>query len=198
MADKALSDSQALVEKHGDFLYRFALMRVRNPDAAEDLVQETFLAALQGTYRDTGETAERRWMIGIMKHKIVDYYRRTAREAIQPHEPAAGHAADEGFLADGHWKADPAALQAWPERPDGLIERRQFWDALAGCMERLPPKAAQVFTLRELDELDTEKICELLRLTPTNFSVILHRARRQLRDCLSIRFFGQQQEGMKS
>ena len=198
MADKALSDSQALVENHGDFLYRFALLRVRNPDTAEDLVQETFLAALQGTYRDTGETAERRWMIGIMKHKIVDYYRRTAREAIQPPEQAAGHAAEEGFLADGHWKAVPAALQAWPERPDGLIERRQFWDALAGCMERLPPKAAQVFTLRELDELDTEKICELLRLTPTNFSVILHRARRQLRDCLSIRFFGQQQEGMKS
>ena len=198
MADKALSDSQALVENHGDFLYRFALLRVRNPDTAEDLVQETFLAALQGTYRDTGETAERRWMIGIMKHKIVDYYRRTAREAIQPPEPAARHAAEEGFLADGHWKAVPAALQAWPERPDGLIERRQFWDALAGCMERLPPKAAQVFTLRELDELETEKICELLRLTPTNFSVILHRARRQLRDCLSIRFFGQQQEGMKS
>ena len=59
MADKALSDSQALVENHGDFLYRFALLRVRNPDTAEDLVQETFLAALQGTYRDTGETAER-------------------------------------------------------------------------------------------------------------------------------------------
>jgi RNA polymerase sigma-70 factor (ECF subfamily) len=198
MTDKTLSDSQALVDEHGDFLYRFALLRVRDTHVAEDLVQETFLAAIQGTYRDSGETAERRWMIGIMKHKIVDYYRRTAKEPIQPPEEAADHAAEEGFLADGHWKADPAALLAWPERPDGLIERRQFWVALAGCMKRLPPKAAQVFTLRELDELDTEKICELLRLTPTNFSVILHRARKQLRDCLSVRYFGQQQEGVKS
>ena len=198
MADKTLSDSQALVDQHGDFLYRFALLRVRDTHVAEDLVQETFLAALQGTYRDSGETAERRWMIGIMKHKIVDHFRRKAREPIQPLEQPDGHAVEEGFSADGHWKADPAALQAWPELPDGLIERRQFWDALAVCMERLPPRAAQVFTLRELDELDTEKICDLLRLTPTNFSVILHRARKQLRDCLSSCYFGQQQEKVKS
>ena len=198
MADKSLSDSQTLIEAHGDFLYRFAMARVRNADAAEDLVQETFLAALQGTYRDSGETAERRWMIGIMKHKIIDYYRRTAKEPIQPADNADSQGAEDDFSADGHWIAGPAALHAWPERPDGLIERRQFWDALAGCMARLSPKAAQVFTLRELDELETDKICELLRLTPTNFSVILHRARKQLRDCLSNRYFGQEQESVQS
>lgn len=198
MTDRPLTDSHSLIEHHGDFLYRFALVRVRNQDAAEDLVQETFLAALQGTYRESGQSAERRWMIGIMKHKIVDYFRRIAKEPLQQADPTDGPNANEAFLDGGHWNPDAAALHQWPEQPDGLIDRRQFWDALAGCMERLPPRAAQVFTMRELDELETEKICELLQLTPTNFGVILHRARKQLRDCLSSRYFGQPQEGLRS
>lgn len=197
MMDRTLADSHSMIDTHGDFLYRFALVRVRNQDVAEDLVQETFLAALQGVYHESGPTAERRWMIGIMKHKIIDHFRRTTREPIQnPDQP--DHSTDDAFFEDGHWNPQATAMQAWPEQPDGLIERRQFWDALAGCMERLPPRTAQVFTLRELDELETERICALLQLTPTNFGVILHRARKQLRDCLSSRYFGQQQEGRTS
>ena len=197
MTDRTKTHSHSLIDAHGDALYRFALVRVRNTDVAEDLVQETFLAALQGTYRESGPTAERRWMIGIMKHKVVDYFRRTSREPLQ-HADQPGHAAEDTFLDDGHWKPEAATMQAWPEQPDRLIERRQFWDALAGCMDRLSPRAAQVFTLRELDELETEQICELLQLTPTNFGVILYRARKQLRDCLGSRYFGQAQEGLNS
>jgi RNA polymerase sigma-70 factor (ECF subfamily) len=168
---------------------------VRNADVAEDLVQETFLAALQGTYRESGPTAERRWMIGIMKHKIVDYFRRTNREPIQNPDQPESLATDEGFLTDGHWKPDPADMHRWPDKPDKLLEQRQFWDCLTICLETLPSRAAQVFTLREIDEVETEKICELLRITPTNLSVILHRTRKQLRDCLSSRYFGETQEG---
>ncbi len=197
MTDQSKADSHSLIDAHGDALYRFALVRVRNKDVAEDLVQETFLAALQGTYRESGPTAERRWMIGIMKHKVVDYFRRTSREPIQQADQP-GPAAEDAFLDDGHWKPEAATMQAWPEQPDRLIERRQFWDALSGCLDRLSPRAAQVFTLRELDELETEQICELLQLTPTNFGVILYRARKQLRDCLGSRYFGQAQEGLNS
>lgn len=196
MAEQSLSDSRAMIDEHGDFLYRFALARVGNRDAAEDLVQETFLAALQGIRRESGQNAERRWMIGIMKHKIIDHFRRKAKEPIQHPEQPDGPPLEEAFWPDGHWKPHAAGLQDWPERPDGLVERRQFWDTLSGCMERLSPRAAQVFTLRELDELDVANICELLQLTPTNFSVILHRARKQLRDCLASRYFGNGQEGM--
>ena len=197
MAEQNLPDSQAMIDVHGGFLYRFAFARVGNRDVAEDLVQETFLAALQGTYRESGPTAERRWMIGIMKHKIMDHFRRKAKEPIQQPEQPEDKPIEEAFLPDGHWKPHAAGLQAWPERPDGLVERRQFWDTLAGCMERLPPRAAQIFTLRELDELDINHICDLLQLTPTNFSVILHRTRKQLRDCLASRYFGRVQEDMK-
>ena len=198
MADKSLSDSHTLIDTHGDFLYRFALARVRNADVAEDLVQETFLAALQGTYRESGSTAERRWMIGIMKHKIVDHFRRISREPIQNPDLPDGQSGDDAFLADGHWKPDPSAMHRWPDKPDKLLDQRQFWASLSFCLDKLPPRAAQIFTLRDIDEVETEQICELLKITQTNLSVILHRTRKQLRDCLSSRYFGHAQESLSS
>lgn len=194
MSGNLLPDSRRWIEEHGDHLYRFALARVRNSDVAEDLLQETFLAALQGSYRESGPTAERRWMIGIIKHKIVDYFRRTTKEPLHDSHQPDGPSGDEDFLADGKWKPEMAAFQRWPEKPDGLLERKQFWEAFATCLEKLPPRAAQVFTLREMDEVETDEICRLLGLTPTNLGVILHRARKQLRNCLAGRYFGRSRE----
>lgn len=86
-----------------------------------------------------------------------------------------------------------AAVHGWPEKPDGLLERKQFWEAFAACVEKLPSRAAPVFTLREMDEVETDEICRLLNLTQTNRGVILHRARKQLRNCLAGRHFGRSQ-----
>ena len=193
-ATRTTSESHRWIDDHGDFLYRFAFARVRNPDVAEDLVQETFLAALQGASFQGGLDAERRWMIGIIKHKIVDYFRKTAREFFRDSNQANDSAAEEDFLPDGHWNPAVAVPRGWPDNPDGLLERKQFWNVFAGCLGKLPPRVAQVFTLREIDEIATEEICRLLRLTPSNLGVILHRARKQLRSCLSIRYFGRSQE----
>jgi RNA polymerase sigma-70 factor (ECF subfamily) len=190
MTENMLTGSRRWIEQHGDYLYRFALARVRNPHSAEDLVQETFLAALQGTCRENGPTAERRWMIGIIKHKIVDHLRRSIREPVLNHDQSDRRTAEEDFLPDGRWKPEMAAVHQWPEKPDGLLDRKQFRDALAACLDRLPPRAAQVFTLREMDEVEMDEIGRLLCLTPTNLGVILHRARKQLRNCLSRRYFG--------
>jgi RNA polymerase sigma-70 factor, ECF subfamily len=184
------ADAQRWVEEHGDVLYRFAMARVCRPHLAEDLVQETFLAALQGKRHQQAPEAERRWMIGIMKHKIVDHFRREAREPNVPRDGADKPMQEHDFLSDGHWRPEMAAIQSWPEKPDGLLEQRQFREVLATCLKRLPPKAAQVFTLREMDDINTEEICRLLKLTQTNLGVILYRARKQLRNCLAARYFG--------
>ncbi|GKS59560.1 putative RNA polymerase sigma factor [Nitrospira sp.] len=191
-------DAQRWIDEHGDYLYRFALVRVRNPDVAEDLVQDTFLAALQGVHRETGPTAERRWMIGIIKHKIVDYFRKRAKEPLHDDDRSEAHPLEDDFVADGHWKPEAAPFHSWPDKPDGLVERKQFWDSLSYCLNRLPPRTAQIFTLREMDELETEEICHLLQLTQTNLGVILHRARKQLRHCLSSRYFGRHEETASS
>jgi RNA polymerase sigma-70 factor (ECF subfamily) len=197
MNDVSRVNSRHWIDEHGDYLYRLALVRVRDSTVAEDLVQETFLAALQGTHRESGPTAERRWMVGIIKHKIVDYFRRIVREPLREGDPSDIPSGDDDFVADGHWKPEAGAGSSWPENPDGLLERKQFWDALTTCLDKLPSRTAQVFTLREVDEMETDEICRLLHLTQTNLGVMLHRARKQLRNCLSVRYFGQTGEGAR-
>ena len=76
----AASDPERWVDEHGDILYRYALERVRKPDIAQDLVQETFLAAVRTHERFRGGSTVRSWLCGILKHKICDYYRKRGRE----------------------------------------------------------------------------------------------------------------------
>ncbi len=198
MADRARHESLRWIEEHGDELFRHALVRVRNADAAEDLVQETFLAALQTENPVEGPFAERRGMMGIMKHKVIDYFRRTAREPLHEGDGQDPSATDDDLTPDGHWTPEAARAPAWPHSPDLLLDRKQFRAALAGCLGTLPSRTAQVFTLREIDELDTGEICRLLNITPTNFGVMLYRARKQLRDCLNRRYFGRAPEALSS
>lgn len=198
MTDNPRSDPQRWVESYGDLLYRFALVRVGDCDIAEELVQDTLLASLQAQERFTGQSSERTWMVGILKHKMIDYFRRTTREPIHSTDRADDASPDDGaFVADGHWKPGTMAPSGWQDHPDSLLERKQFWEALTACLGKLPPRTAQVFTLREVDEVEADDICQMLRITQSNLWVILHRARKQLRQCLDSRYFGQGQgQGM--
>src|SRR5262245_48628437 len=78
---KPLLDPTYWLEHHGDYLYRYALTRVRERSVAEDLLQETLLAAMGGFQEHEGRSSERTWLVGIMRHKIVDHFRRLARTA---------------------------------------------------------------------------------------------------------------------
>lgn len=195
MDDRTASDPQTWVEQHGDYLFRCALLRVRDNEVAEDLVQETFLAAIQAKDRFAGQSSERSWMVGILKHKIVDRFRKDIRE--QPTEGLGqvgeGLEDDGTFDEGGHWKLDRTAPMDWPDNPGGILERKQFWDKLKHCVGELPPKMAQVFTLREVDEVESEEICKMLNLSSSNLWVLLHRARKHLRQCLEIHFFGRRE-----
>lgn len=187
-----VSDPQQWLGLYGDYLYRFALLRTREATVAEELVQETFLAALQAKDRFAGRSAERSWLTGILKHKIVDHFRKGSREipTDDMERVVAGDDADGTFDRDGHWKLDQTAPLDWPDHPGGVLERKQFWDALARCLGKLPPRMAQVFTLREVDDVSTEELCGRLGITSSNLWVLLHRARKQLRQCLEANYFG--------
>src|SRR5688572_26765360 len=84
---------------HGDFLYRFALVRLKNPELAEDAVQETLLAAIQGA-KFSGKSNERTWLTGILKHKIIDTFRRHQRELPLPDDDDLGNADIDDFFDD--------------------------------------------------------------------------------------------------
>lgn len=184
----ALSDPDTWLDQHGDALYRFALMRVRETAAAEDLVQETLLAALRARDSFAGAAAERTWLIAILKNKIIDHFRRHRHEAPLPEtdDPDATIEAMFNAVDEDHWTRTPAA---WAN-PDRALEQAEFWRAFQLCLEGLPARQAQVFTLTELDGLGTEELCKVLEAQPSNVWVMLHRARLRLRECLEQNWFG--------
>ena len=169
---------------HGDYLYRFALARLKDPHHAEDALQETMLAAIKkNSYQ--GESAVRTWLTGILKHKIIDLQRKQIRE--QPVSDIidldnSDTSMDDFFDQSGHWLDRPQTLNM----PDGSLEQKQFLTILDACINKLPAKLKVMFMLRDVQELDNENICKELNITSTNAWVMLYRARMGLRKCLEL------------
>jgi len=179
------------VEDHGDALFGFAALRVRDRAIAQDLVQETFLAALKAREGFAGRSTERSWLFGILRNKLADHYRLQAREvSLGEDSPLAeeqGAFCSTGVGKDGWVKR--FAPKPW-ETPEESLISKEFQEVLKGCLSQLPEKIAQVFLLREIDGLRTDEICKDLALSPNNLWVILHRARMGLRRCLEVHWFG--------
>jgi RNA polymerase sigma-70 factor (ECF subfamily) len=167
---------------HGDYLYRFALARLRDTHLAEDVVQETFLAAIKSP-NFAEQSAPRTWLTGILKHKIIDVMRKSQREVVATDLMNEEDASmDEFFDNTGHWIEPP---QAW-DVPDDALEQKQFFGILQTCMDKLPKKLATLFLMRDVHETENEEICKELEITATNAWVMLYRARMSLRKCLEI------------
>ena len=183
-----LSDTETWLDQHGNALYRYALVRVRDSHVAEDLVQDTLLAALRARESYTGQANERTWLIAILKNKIVDHFRRTARESPLPDPPEPDDAVEAFFQGEtpGHWAETPAS---WGH-PEAALEQTEFWRAFRECLEGLPERQARAFALAELEELSTPELCKALDISASNAWVLLHRARLRLRDCLERGWFG--------
>jgi RNA polymerase sigma-70 factor (ECF subfamily) len=176
------------MDSHGDCLYRYALLRVRVRELASELVQETFLEALRGWGSFAGQSSERTWLVGILKHRIVDHLRRTTRERAAWEESSSRPIDDPDFDARGHWRAMP---DSWRGDPSSVLEAREFWDVFGVCLSRLPRGLADAFFLREVDGLSAEETRELLKISADNLWMRLHRARSLLRDCLQLNWFGE-------
>ncbi len=148
---------------------------------AEDLVQATFLSALRGAGSFQGRSGERTWLVGILKHKVVDHFRRARREFLSEELETREGVGGEYIDRQGHWRVGQAE---WLTQPERAVEREEFWKALNGCLEHLSEGHRKVFVLRELEEQEAEDICQALGISLSNLWVSLHRARLQLRACL--------------
>jgi len=179
------SSPEQWVDDYGDYLYRCALVRVREPELAHDLVQETFLAALKAHDSFAGRSSERTWLVGILKHKIVDHFRRSHREHVVEDVEDLQDPNDDMFVWR-HWFIERPGR--WEGVPLDSVENHEFWSVLRSCVDDLPPSLAQTFVLRDVDEMGTEEICKRLAITPTNLWVRLHRARARLRRCLELKW----------
>ena len=190
MDQKATLDPAHWLDKHGDYLYRYALMRVRDSAIAEDILQDTLLAAFSFSQSHAGRSSERTWLVGIMKHKVIDYFRRVGRmtQSQLTIEDEESESFENSGPWQGHWREEHAPL-SWAGDAAGLLESREFWETFERCLLQLPQQIAIAFTLREIDGLSANEICEILQITPNNLFVILHRGRAKLRHLLEAEWF---------
>ncbi|WP_395685256.1 sigma-70 family RNA polymerase sigma factor [Caenimonas koreensis] len=177
--------------EHRTYLVRYAMLQLRNEAWAEDAVSETLLAALSKPQSFGSRSQLKTWLVGILKHKVIDVLRERKREVCLQFDGGDGSEELEAliFKADGHFASQPSD---WGN-PEQELESQQFFAMLEACAQKLPPALARVFLMREWLELPCEQICSELELTPTNLYVQLHRARLRLRECVDINWFGNQQ-----
>jgi RNA polymerase sigma-70 factor (ECF subfamily) len=169
------------LEVERDWLFRQALWRLRDRDAAEDIAQEAWIAAWQSRGTWNGKGKLRSWLAGILRHKVLDHLRAKYRTGIsaetelEPQEEGL-----EVFDSNGMWK-EPVAT--WGD-PAEALESGAFWTVLETCARVMPESQYRVFVMRELDEIETREICQTLGISHENCHVLLHRARMKLRLCL--------------
>ncbi len=173
------------LDEHGDAMYRYAMLRLADPDAAADAVQEALVAAIRARETFRGASQERTWLIGILRHKVLDAIRKRRRNpaALPQDDPA-----ETPRFKDGTFREEPAAWSALPSSPEEAKELRKL---LARCLAELPDTMRQALCLREIDGLATPEICKILDITPTNLWTLVHRAKLRLRDDLSRHWFGE-------
>ncbi|WP_074490625.1 sigma-70 family RNA polymerase sigma factor [Mucilaginibacter polytrichastri] len=178
-------DPQQWVAKYADYLYSYAVTRINDGELARDLVQETFLAALEKAAKFEGRSSESTWLTAILKNKIIDIYRKKSSGLLKRQEvPVEVSESDDFFeVDDGHWKVQHQPQAFGLEVYNPLIGK-EFDHILKQCMQKLPVLWLSVFTMKHMDEETTETICSELRVTPANYWVIIHRAKVNLRACL--------------
>jgi len=176
---ETLNRAENWLGQYGDVLFAYAMRRLSDADDAEDAVQNTLIAAMRAAHSFRGDSTEKTWLIGILRHKVLDVLRR--RSVARPISFAND---DErvGQFQDGYWVNRPVK---WPALPDERLRRDELRAALDRAIDALPPAMRTAFCLKEIDGVESKEICKVMNITPTNLWTLLHRARLRLRELLT-------------
>ncbi|MDP2188998.1 MAG: sigma-70 family RNA polymerase sigma factor [Sphingobacteriaceae bacterium] len=178
---------QTLLEAHGDALYNYARIKVNDTAVAADLVQDTFEAAIKGFDKFRGDSQGRTWLFGILRHKIMDYYK-TKYKRKDLEDALEGEAdLDTYFNADGSWKNAPKTDV--PDTHGSLLDQPEFLRVLYACLDKLPLLWKSVLESKYLLEKETQLLCQELKLTQTNYWQINRRAKLAMQQCLQSNWF---------
>ncbi len=180
------TDPSVWLDEHGAALHSYAFMRVRNESTAEDLVQETLLAAIQAIKTYQGQSSERTWLIGILKHKLMDYFRKAAREIQFEDDEQINELVDaQSYNERGQLNIE---IKNWSQ-PEKALEQDEFWNTIYSCVDNLPQRFATIFLLREVDGFETDELCKTLDMSPSNLWTTLSRIRKKMQQCLDANWF---------
>ncbi len=160
------SDPARWVALHGEAMFAYARLRLGDSDAAEEAVQEALLAAYRSRDNFDGRSSERTWLIGILRHKVLDRIRKDRRRAEW--------AESGGWFKRGHWAQKQVK---WP----GSLEDVEIRGVLVEAMEALPDQMRRALVLREIDRIPSETVCEILGVSRTNLWTLIHRGKLRLR-----------------
>jgi RNA polymerase sigma-70 factor (ECF subfamily) len=186
ISNNDIESPEKWVDLYGDYLYRYALFRVNDSAAAEDLVQETFLAALGSVNNFQHRSSVKTWLTGILKHKIIDHFRKKSKEKRLDDTEPNFNDLENFFDQSGHWKIK---VSKWNVDPQKLYDQKEFAEVFRTCLSELPGRQKSAFVLREIVGENTKDICKILDVSTTNCWVLLHRARMYLRRCLETNWF---------
>ncbi|TAM55909.1 MAG: sigma-70 family RNA polymerase sigma factor [Paraburkholderia sp.] len=176
-----------LMRLRGDLL-RFARLQLRDDAAAEDVVQDTMLAAMNKMADFRGQAQLSTWVFAILKNKIIDVMRSRKRfTPVDDLDELPADTFDGLFDHRDRWERDERPAN-WGD-PEATLAQQQFWIVFQACLDRLPSGTARVFMMREFLELDPQEVAAELAISKSNCGVILHRARMTLRVCLQTRWF---------
>ena len=176
---------------YGTYLVTFAYMRVSDKDLAQDLVQDTFFSALKAKDNFEGKASEKTWLVSILKNKIIDYYRKTGlKDAKGNRMPGKKNGSLENFFEEGQWKEGTRPLR-WNMDETHPVETKEFFEVFHKCVGKLKGKGAIAFRMKYIDHEESEDICKALKITPSNYWVLIHRAKLQLRECLDKNWFNE-------
>jgi len=169
------------VSAYSDVLFNYAKARGVDTQSAEDMVQDTFLNAWRARDGFRGESSEKTWLFAILKNKIIDYYRKKTTALVST--PPDQDIADYFFESKGHWKLENQP-STWAIDTKDIPREKDFQKTFASCLSRLHTQQKAVFVLKHMEDLPTKDICKLLKITPENYWILMHRAKLSLRDCL--------------
>jgi RNA polymerase sigma-70 factor (TIGR02943 family) len=173
---------RAWVDDYSDMLYAYCRKRLVEEEAGKDLVQETFLAAWRNIDQYKGEASVKNWLFVILKSKIIDHYRKSSNK-VELATVRQEHNDHQFFDEDEHWRHGMYP-KGWSIDFSNKVEVKEFYQVFQGCGKKLKEIQHTVFTMKYVDGMKSEEICKLMDITPSNYWVLLHRAKVQLRACM--------------
>lgn len=172
------------IDKYADYLFNYTVTRVNDSEVAKDLVQETFFAGLKSAKNYKGDAAERTWLIAILKRKVIDYYRKVNSNKGKAEVRINYNSND----SEGDWLEEQVA-DPFSNMESSTIENEELGLAIQDCISKLPKKQSLVFTMKTIQGINTEDICNELGINSSNLWVMIHRARTALMACLNNNWF---------
>ena len=172
------------VHLHGDLLYNWAYNKTTSKEIAEDLVQETFIAAFKKYHQFEHKSAPKTWLIAILNNKIIDYHRVSKNTKFTSIEKNGIVLTDAMFDSDNFW-LNELDQKIWNNGNDSSSDEI-IGDKLKKCISILPEKWSLAISYKYFSEEKTEIICQELDVSTSNYWQIIHRAKLLLKKCVEL------------